>query len=583
MRKRRCGVTGPGAARDSPPPASSAATRSARRLRPGTLRPQGTDGRTPPARSRSPCRCSSSRAINSWSRRSRRRSPPRPASSRHAAASVPSTLGRLAATPTPTASAGPAQPAIADERERRIEVESTDLSIAFTNRGARLLSWRLQGFLDERGRPEEMVQASAGAGRGPSTWRPGIATLDARLRERAVPRLDGEPQGQRRRWQRRLRFEYAEGELSAEKIFRFPASGTTARVSARVKRAGTPLPVRLVWGPGVSNPTARGDGGPGYQPPQAVSLGPGGVERKAPETLTAPSLLTQISWVGIETQLLHGALGARRRRRAAPRSGPWSCRQPPRASRRASPKRRSSLGPEGEALLYVGPKDYRTLARSATAWSRWCRWEPGSARSWSRSWSCSLVHGYVGNYGWSIVVLTVLINLVMGPLRHYSIANGLKMAKLAPEMRGDPGALPQGARARPEAGRRCRRRSPALYARHGMNMSTQMLVGCLPILLTMPFLIAFYRVLTVVGRAAGRAVPVDPRPLPEGPAVRDPRADGRLDVRDAEDDAHGHGPGPAADHDDHAAGAGGDVLRGARRASTSTGWCRTCARSSSRA
>ena len=29
------------------------------------------------------------------------------------------------------------------------------------------------------------------------------------------------------------------------------------------------------------------------------------------------------------------------------------------------------------------------------------------------------VHGCVGNYGWSIVVLTVLINLVMAPLRHY--------------------------------------------------------------------------------------------------------------------------------------------------------------------
>jgi YidC/Oxa1 family membrane protein insertase len=36
-----------------------------------------------------------------------------------------------------------------------------------------------------------------------------------------------------------------------------------------------------------------------------------------------------------------------------------------------------------------------------------------------------------------------------------------------------------------------------LYARHGMNMGKQMAVGCLPILLTMPFLIAFYRVLNV--------------------------------------------------------------------------------------
>jgi YidC/Oxa1 family membrane protein insertase len=37
----------------------------------------------------------------------------------------------------------------------------------------------------------------------------------------------------------------------------------------------------------------------------------------------------------------------------------------------------------------------------------------------------------------------------------------------------------------------------ALYAKHGMNMGSQMLVGCLPLLLTMPFLFAFYRVLSV--------------------------------------------------------------------------------------
>ena len=42
------------------------------------------------------------------------------------------------------------------------------------------------------------------------------------------------------------------------------------------------------------------------------------------------------------------------------------------------------------------------------------------------------MNAYVGNYGWSIVVLTVVINLLMAPLRHYSIANGVKMAKLAP-------------------------------------------------------------------------------------------------------------------------------------------------------
>ena len=37
----------------------------------------------------------------------------------------------------------------------------------------------------------------------------------------------------------------------------------------------------------------------------------------------------------------------------------------------------------------------------------------------------------------------------------------------------------------------------ALYAKHGMSMGSQMAVGCLPLLLTMPFLFAFYRVLAV--------------------------------------------------------------------------------------
>jgi YidC/Oxa1 family membrane protein insertase len=108
----------------------------------------------------------------------------------------------------------------------------------------------------------------------------------------------------------------------------------------------------------------------------------------------------------------------------------------------------------------------------------------------------SWVHEHVGNYGWSIVALTVLINLAMAPLRHYSIANGMKMAKLAPEMkviqeryRKVPALDPKRQEMQKEVA--------ALYERHGMSMGTQMTVGCLPILLTMPFLIAFYRVLDV--------------------------------------------------------------------------------------
>jgi len=106
------------------------------------------------------------------------------------------------------------------------------------------------------------------------------------------------------------------------------------------------------------------------------------------------------------------------------------------------------------------------------------------------------VHAHVGNWGWSIVILTILINLAMAPFRHYSIVNGLKMAKLSPEMK----AIQERYRKVPlmdPKRQQMQEEIAALYAKHGMSMSSQMMVGCLPLLLTMPFLFAFYRVLSV--------------------------------------------------------------------------------------
>ena len=51
------------------------------------------------------------------------------------------------------------------------------------------------------------------------------------------------------------------------------------------------------------------------------------------------------------------------------------------------------------------------------------------------------VNGYIGNYGWSIIVLTVLINLVMFPLRHKSVVSMRQDAGDAAGGQGDPGSL----------------------------------------------------------------------------------------------------------------------------------------------
>jgi YidC/Oxa1 family membrane protein insertase len=423
--------------------------------------------------------------------------PPKPRPSPTPAASLapllPAPSPSLVPGPRPAAaSPGPAPGAapVADDRERRVEVQTPDIAVAFSNRGARLLSWRLLHFADPRGRPEEMVQAVAGGPR-PLDLETGDAAVDARLKD-ALFKPSAEtitlPGGSSD-----LRFTYADGDVEAEKSLHFQAQGYLVSVRATARKGGRDLPVRVFWGPGIGNPTPAEMEVQGYHAPQAVYLGPGGVERIPAAKIGPAQTVSPVRWAGVESTYFSALWvppppGTAELRGAALPPGEDG---KPRVGVQAG----VALGGDAPATLYVGPKDYLMLSKLDNDLQRVV-----PVGDWIGPIVVALmallrwVHGHVGNYGWSIVLLTVLINAVMSPLRHYSIANGVKMAKLAPEMkviqdryRKVPALDPRRQEMQKEVA--------ALYGRHGMSMSTQMTVGCLPILLTMPFLFAFYRVL----------------------------------------------------------------------------------------
>jgi YidC/Oxa1 family membrane protein insertase len=385
-------------------------------------------------------------------------------------------------------------PRIADPEERRIEVETQDLAIAFTNRGARLLSWRLRQYRDARGRPEDMVQTAPDQAR-PLDIETGDPDVNARLREglfvASTPRLEVGPGAEET-----LEFSFAEAGVEARKALRFQRTGYLVAVTASVRRAGQPLPARILWGPGLGNPSAEEREVRGYQPPHAVALEAGRVTRLPVAKLERPAALEGARWLGIESRYF-AALWVP----ASPGRGEARVVQVP-SPDGGEPHAETVLAvdlpaPSLPTLLYVGPKDHHVLARLGHDLARVV-----PVGDWIGPLVVPLmgmlrwVNGYVGSYGWSIVLLTIGINVVLGPLRHYSIANGHKMAKLAPEMRviqeryrKVPALDPRRQEMQKEIGE--------LYARHGMSMGTQMAVGCLPMLLTMPFLFAIYRVLDV--------------------------------------------------------------------------------------
>src|SRR4029077_20147261 len=64
------------------------------------------------------------------------------------------------ATPPPNPSPVPtAQPLVADAAERDVRVETNEVIAVFTNRGARLKSWRLKRYFGRDGQPQEIIES----------------------------------------------------------------------------------------------------------------------------------------------------------------------------------------------------------------------------------------------------------------------------------------------------------------------------------------------------------------------------------------------------------------------------------------
>lgn len=99
-------------------------------------------------------------------------------------------------------------------------------------------------------------------------------------------------------------------------------------------------------------------------------------------------------------------------------------------------------------------------------------------------WLLSVIHGILGNWGWSIIFLTILIKLAFFPLSAASYKSMARMRAVAPRMAalkeqhaGDKQKLSQG--------------MMELYKKEKINP----LGGCLPILVQMPVFLSLYWVL----------------------------------------------------------------------------------------
>jgi YidC/Oxa1 family membrane protein insertase len=101
------------------------------------------------------------------------------------------------------------------------------------------------------------------------------------------------------------------------------------------------------------------------------------------------------------------------------------------------------------------------------------------------------IYGFIPNYGWALVLFTIFIKILLFPLTYASSVSMAKMQTLQPKIQAIKKKYKN--QKDPETRRRMNAEMMELYKREKVNPAG----GCLPLLLQMPILIAFFRLLPI--------------------------------------------------------------------------------------
>lgn len=347
--------------------------------------------------------------------------------------------------------------------ERTVVLENDHLRITLTNRGGAVESVLLKGYEDEDGSMVELVNPyAADAGMMPlSTWK--NDSLDRRLFH--VEQTEN-----------RVRFYLGDEEkiLELKSGFQLHASvtgmaGSWVSLGAGIERA--------------ERSSSR------YSTEDTVVLSvEGEVDRIKKKNLGEEDIpRDKLDWVAIEDKYFA--------RIAAPTEGWRSLRGGTRSYTSNGDEfllatMLIDMADEWQGNLYFGPKHFDDLKALGLGYEKIVNFGFfGIFAKWMFL-ALKTMNKWVGNFGWSIVLLTILIRIFLFPLNQASLKSTKKMQAIQPKIKeiqakykkyGNDMSMKQ----------KQNQEIAALYKEEGVNP----LGGCLPMLLQMPIFFAFWSLL----------------------------------------------------------------------------------------
>jgi len=373
-------------------------------------------------------------------------------------------------------------------KEESITLETTLFRIVFSNRGGVVRSWVLKRYKDQAGKELDLVNPKA-AGKVPAPfsvrfhnnqssddlnnalW---VATV-------APDRLS-------------VQFEVATGPWTGRKSLALGADSYVAKVESDIRNSGTPKPHLLYWRGGFGDFTVVGAAA--AQKTQRLDLATGKLQ----------SLLAGDADDGAEGYQAHrgrfafaGIADSYFAALAVPEVGrdfeihSFSDNVPNSIDGKEDPHVGMAIGgdPLNRFSFFVGPKD-TDLLKSVS---------PMLPRVVDYGWFTIIAEPlfmalhwfndkFFHNWGWTIIIVTVIINFLLLPLKITSLKSMRQMAVLQPRIK-EINDKYKGMSFKDPRKQEQQQEVMELYKKHGVNPMS----GCMPLALQIPFFIAFYNVL----------------------------------------------------------------------------------------
>ena len=390
-------------------------------------------------------------------------------------------------------------------------VVDTDLyRITFTNRGAQVKSWILKKYKHDVGsdKPLELVHEDAAKQYGYplSLW-----TWDEGLRNKLNSALYvGNQQGTLRAGSA-VSFEYSDSSLVVRKTFSFDET-YVVRVETSVQQNGGGVAALVAWPAGFGDQTIA----PTYANALVDYEYQDSVERINVRKISSGNTVkTPMQWMGATDQYFAAVFLPDDPQSAAlvelsntikipkdlEKPDPNQTIDVPAVGMAAG-----SMKPVTSGRFFVGPKALKVLdsvhavpvsgnspdLEKLVDFGRVFGWIARPLFKWLEWTHDNWLAKSTGGWGWSIVILTVIITVAVAPLRVTSMKSALKMQKVQPQLKAIQEKYKKYKISDPRR-QDMNKEMGELYKREGINPAG----GCLPLLLQMPFLIAFYSMLGV--------------------------------------------------------------------------------------